>query len=59
MLRTGERKGGDMRSKEFKRTPFTDWMDNSEQVCVECGRRFNLMTHDDQVEWHYGHDCEG
>jgi hypothetical protein len=47
-----------MRSKEFRRTPFTDWMDNLERVCVECGRKFDLMTHDDQVDWHYGHDCE-
>jgi len=47
-----------MRSKDFKRTPFTDWMDNIERVCVECGRNFDLMDEDDASEWHYGHDCE-
>jgi len=26
-----------MRSKEFKRTPFTDWMDEIESVCPACG----------------------
>jgi hypothetical protein len=47
-----------MRSKEFKRTPFTDWMDNIERVCVECGRKFDLMDEEQSSEWHYGHDCE-
>ena len=47
-----------MRSKEFRRTPFTDWIDNIERVCVECGRKFDLMNEDDSSEWHYGHDCE-
>jgi hypothetical protein len=47
-----------MRSKEFKRTPFTDWMDNIEQVCVECGRKFNLTDGIDSAEWYNGHDCE-
>jgi hypothetical protein len=50
--------GGVMRSKEFKRTPFTDWMDNIERVCVECGRKFDLMDEEQSSEWHYGHDCE-
>ena len=26
-----------MRSKEFRRTPFTDWMDEMESVCPVCG----------------------
>jgi hypothetical protein len=47
-----------MRSKEFRRTPFTDWMDKIEGVCAECGRKFDLMKEDDSAEWHYGHDCE-
>jgi len=47
-----------MRRKEFKRTPVTDWIDNIERVCVECGRKFDLMNEDDSSEWHYGHDCE-
>jgi hypothetical protein len=41
-----------MRSKEFKRTPFTDWMDSLDQICVECGIKLNV----DEIS--YGHDCE-
>ena len=26
-----------MRSKEFRRTSFTDWMDEMESVCPACG----------------------
>ena len=52
------RRRHEMRSKEFRRTPFTDWIDNIERVCVECGRKFDLMNEDDSSEWHYGHDCE-
>jgi hypothetical protein len=47
-----------MRSKEFRRTPFTDWIDDLERVCVECGRKFDPMLHEDQADWRYGHDCE-
>jgi hypothetical protein len=47
-----------MRDKQFKRTPFTDWMDQIERVCSECGRRFYMGNDDDAFEWSYGHDCE-
>jgi predicted amidophosphoribosyltransferase len=26
------------RSKEFKRTPFTDWIDKVEGLCCGCGK---------------------
>lgn len=29
-----------------------------EATCPECGRVFDLTDHDDNQEWHYGHDCE-
>jgi hypothetical protein len=47
-----------MRSKDFKRTPFTDWMDQLDRVCPECGRKFYMGKDDDVYEWLYGHDCE-
>jgi hypothetical protein len=53
-----QRKGEMMTSNQFRRTPFTDWMDNIERVCVECGRKFDLMDEEQSSEWHYGHDCE-
>lgn len=28
------------------------------QVCVECGRRFDLTNQQDADEFAYGHDCE-
>lgn len=31
-----------MRSPEFKRTPFTDWLDSVEDVCVICGNQNDL-----------------
>ncbi len=29
-----------------------------EAQCVECGRRFNLFSDEDSIEWFFGHDCE-
>ena len=46
-----------MRSKEFKRSILTDWLDEIEGICVECGRKFDLMKEDEKAEWHYGHYC--
>ena len=30
----------------------------SQRVCVECERVFNLWDEDEAGEWFYGHDCE-
>jgi hypothetical protein len=37
-----QRKGEMMRSNQFRRTPFTDWMDEMESVCPACG---NFIDH--------------
>ena len=31
---------------------------DSEVICYECERVFDLMDEDDACEWYYGHDCE-
>ena len=46
-----------MRGKEKEHHSPIGW-DNTERVCVECGRKFDLMKEDDVAEWYYGHDCE-
>ena len=27
-------------------------------ICRECSRVFDMFDEDDANEWHYGHDCE-
>lgn len=31
---------------------------NSNTICYECGREFNLLIEEEAEEWFYGHDCE-
>lgn len=31
---------------------------STDRTCLECGRSFDLLTPEDNEEWHYGHDCE-
>jgi hypothetical protein len=47
-----------MRSTKFRKTPLTEWLDQLENVCVECGRKFDMQIENDSAEWNYGHDCE-
>jgi hypothetical protein len=28
------------------------------QICIECGRKFDMFDEEQANEWHYGHDCE-
>ena len=44
------------RTKEFKRTPFTDWLDEVEGVCVDCGQK--LTDEESNGNWTgVGHGC--
>lgn len=31
---------------------------NTEVICQECFRVFDLLDEKDAEEWYYGHDCE-
>jgi hypothetical protein len=28
------------------------------QICIECGRTFDMFDEEQASEWHAGHDCE-
>lgn len=50
-----------MRSKDFKRTPFTDWLDNIESVCNQCGTKAHLtdsLCHGCRVSMGYENEEE-
>lgn len=33
-------------------------LEQSNAVCIECDRKFDLFDEEQANEWHYGHDCE-
>lgn len=33
-------------------------LEQSNAVCIECGRKFDLFDEEQSEEWHNGHDCE-
>lgn len=45
-----------MTNKGWKLIPMEEL--DMQEVCVECGRKFNLLNVTDNEGWHFGHDCE-
>lgn len=33
-------------------------LEQSNRVCIECGRTFDMFDEEQSAEWHFGHDCE-
>jgi len=33
-------------------------VEQSNRVCIECSRVFDMYNEEDAEEWAYGHDCE-
>ena len=33
-------------------------LEQSNQICIECGRKFDMLDEEQASEWHAGHDCE-
>lgn len=33
-------------------------LEQSNQICIECGRKFDMFDEEQASEWHAGHDCE-
>ena len=33
-------------------------LEQSNQICIECGRKFDMFDEEQAAEWHAGHDCE-